>query len=259
MLLEVCETSSELSAGTLESCIRIKTIKPCCIDGCEKKISKLILRAVVCGSSFLFILSGTHCIKFRLILSKLLLDLLPHVFLLLPIEADSTGLVLHTVSLQKRRKSVRNARKHSLVAVLLSRLEHLPLLDDALGITYLSVREHMRMAIYQLVTEEVDNVHDVKILFLLSDLRIKDHMQKHISELLRKLTLLSLEDRVAEFIDLFNSLRTQRLVCLLPVPWTFLSQFIKHIQNPSERFQLFFSCMHNLYCFSCKDPSLRSG
>ena len=42
----------------------------------------------------------------------------------------------------------------------------------------------MRMTIYQLVTEEIDHINDIKMLFLFADLGIEKHMQKHVSQLL---------------------------------------------------------------------------
>ena len=83
------------------------------------------------------------------------------------------------------------------------------------------------------------------MLFLLTDIGIEQHMKPDIAKLLRKLVFFPLEDGIAELVDLLQGLGAKRLVCLLPVPWTFLSQFIKDVKNASESLKLLFSCMHN--------------
>ena len=59
-----------------------------------------------------------------------------------------------------------------------------------------------------------------------------------------------------KLIYLFNRLRAKRLIGLLSVPRTFLSQFIKHIEDPPECLQFFFSCMHvSVFIIQLTDPS----
>ena len=103
----------------------------------------------------------------------------------------------------------------------------------------------MRMAIYKLVTKEIDYINYIEALFFLADLGIEYHMEKYITQLLGQFIFLALKDRITLFIHLFQSLRTQRLIGLFPVPRALLSQFIQHIQYPSECLKFFLSCMHN--------------
>lgn len=111
----------------------------------------------------------------------------------------------------------------------------------------------MRMTIYQLVTQEIDDIDDIKMLFLLTDLRIEYDMQEHITKLLGKFMFLPFENGVAQFVYLFESLWTERFVCLFPVPWTFLPQLIQNIQYPAECLKFFFACMHLDFDFyTCK-------
>ena len=77
-------------------------------------------------------------------------------------------------------------------------------------------------------------------------------MEKNVAELFRQLAFFAFHYGIAKFIHLLYGLGTERLVCLLPVPWTFDSQFIKHIQNAAERLKFFFSCMH-IFCFRFLD------
>ena len=66
----------------------------------------------------------------------------------------------------------------------------------------------MRVTIYKLVTQEVYDIHNVKVLFLLSNLRIEDDMKKHVAEFFGKFTLFSFKDCVAQFIYFLNGLRS---------------------------------------------------
>ena len=138
MFFEICESSSEFRTSTFQSGIRIETVKSCRIDCCKEEISELVLGAVVCRSLLLLGLSRSHSIKLRLILAHFFLHLLPDILLLLPVKSDTASLVLHTICLQERWKPVRDSGQHAFVAILFSRLEHLPLLDHILGITHLS-------------------------------------------------------------------------------------------------------------------------
>ena len=108
----------------------------------------------------------------------------------------------------------------------------------------------MRMTIYQLVAQEIDDIHYIEMLLLLTNLGIKQHMKQHISKFLRKLAFLPFENGITEFIHLLQSLWAQRFVGLFPVPRALDPQFIQHIQNPSKCLQYFFSCMHSIVFFS---------
>ena len=81
----------------------------------------------------------------------------------------------------------------------------------------------MRMTIDKLITQEVDDINNIKMLFFLPYLGIEDHMKKHIAKFFGQLTFLTLQDGIAQLIYLLNGLRPQRFVCLLSVPRTFLT------------------------------------
>lgn len=92
----------------------------------------------------------------------------------------------------------------------------------------------MRVAVYQLVTQEIDYIGDIELALLLADLGIEDYMQEHIAELLGNVLRVLLHYGIAEFIYLLYSLGTQRLGGLFPVPRTFHAQFVQDVQYPAE-------------------------
>ena len=92
----------------------------------------------------------------------------------------------------------------------------------------------MRMTIYKFVTQEVDDIHYIIMLFFLAYLGIEKDMKQHITEFLRQFVFIACENGSIEFIHLFNGLRAKRLVGLLTVPRTFFPQFIEDVQNASE-------------------------
>ena len=83
-------------------------------------------------------------------------------------------------------------------------------------------------------------------------------MNQDITQLLGKFMFLSLEDCITKFINLLQSLRTELLVGLLPIPRALFPKFVKNIKYPSERLHFFFSCMHHMVWFSksCKVSDL---
>ena len=95
------------------------------------------------------------------------------------------------------------------------------------------------MTIYELVTQEVDHIHYVEMLFLLADLGIEKDMKENIAKFLGQFPFLTLEDGVAEFIYFLYGLRTQRLVGLLAVPWTFFPEFIKNFYDAGKSLLFF--------------------
>ena len=102
------------------------------------------------------------------------------------------------------------------------------------------------MAINQFITQEVDHVHNIKMLLFFTDLGIEKDMEEHISQLLGQLMFFTFKDGIAKFVHLLKGLWSEGLVCLLAVPRTFFSQFIQYIQDSTECLQFFFSSMHTL-------------
>ena len=95
VFLKISETTPELVTGLVEGCVRINPVKPSGIDSGEHEITKFLFGAVVCR---LFLVLGDsliHGLELGLKLSLFLLDLVPDLAFLFPVEAHSTGLVLH--------------------------------------------------------------------------------------------------------------------------------------------------------------------
>ena len=100
------------------------------------------------------------------------------------------------------------------------------------------------MAIYQLITQMVNHVGNVKLPLLIPHLGIENHVQEQISQFLADFVMVILENGIAEFISLLYGLRTQALVGLLAIPRAFHPKFVEYVQKPSESFQFLFSCIH---------------
>ncbi len=76
------------------------------------------------------------------------------------------------------------------------------------------------MAAHQFVGEQRDDVFDGETVFLPGDLGVKDHLQKHIAELLCDFFRVAVVEGIEQFIGLFEQAGLEREVGLLPVPGT---------------------------------------
>ena len=125
-----------------------------------------------------------HGIQFSLVFREFLAHLVPYLGLVLPVETDPTGLVLHGKGLQHGRHGIRHSGKHPLVAALLLGLHHFPVLGNGLGIRGLHVGEYMGVAENQLVANLVQHVPYVIPALFLGNPGVENYVQQHISELL---------------------------------------------------------------------------
>ena len=103
---------------------------------------------------------------------------------------------------------------------------------------------HMRVTKDELVATLIAYVSYIKHSVLAANLGIEDYMEEHISELLANLLVVVLDQSVTKLETLLYRIWAQRLVGLLGVPRTFLTQSVHHIKQASKSLQLFFSCAH---------------
>ena len=61
---------------------------------------------------------------------EFLAHFLPHVLSVFPVETHITGLVLNTIGLNQTGQRLRNARKHTLIAILFLQLDLFPILQN---------------------------------------------------------------------------------------------------------------------------------
>ena len=100
------------------------------------------------------------------------------------------------------------------------------------------------MAENQLVAQAVAHLLDVERPGLAAYLGIKEYVEQHVAQFLANILLVVTHQCVAEFVDFFDGVGAQALIGLLAVPRTFHPQFVEHIEQSPEGFQLFLSCMH---------------
>ena len=254
MFLKIGEPAAELCASFLQSGIRIQFVKPPGIYQSKNHIPKFILCPILRSIPRLVRFRSINGTEFPLEFAFLLLYLRPDILLLLPIKAHTASLVLDAVSLNHRRKRLRHSAEHPLVPVLLLGLEHLPVLHHILSRRHLSAGKYVRMAIYQLITQVVNDIGNIKLPLLIPHLGIENHVQEQISQFLADFVMVILENGIAEFISLLYGLRTQALVGLLAVPRAFNAEFVEYVQKPSESFQFLFPCIHifliNIFAFA---------
>jgi len=177
-------------------------------------------------------------------LIEFLLHFVPYLFALFPVEADVADFVLNPVRLHQRGQRVGHAFQDSLISAFLLQLQFFPVLFYLASGLSLSLAKDMGMAIDELLAEAVAYVLDVERPLLLAYLGIEDDMQQEVSQLFLDVLIIFPHQGFAQFIRLLDGIRPQAFVRLLPVPRTFHSQFVKHVQQTAERLHLFFSCMH---------------
>ena len=120
----------------------------------------------------------------------------------------------------------------------------LPVLFYLFGIVGLRVAEHVRMPEYQLVANAVRHVAQVERLLLGAHLRVEYHVQQQIAQLFADFVQVVVEDRVSQFVGLFDRVHPQRIERLLPVPRAFFPQFVHDVEQAADRFESF---IHSLF------------
>ena len=106
------------------------------------------------------------------------------------------------------------------------------------------------MAENHLLAKTLHNVRNIKLSPFLRYTGIEYNVKEHVTELLLNIAFRLLENGVAQFIDLLNSHRAERLHCLGSVPGTILPEFAHHIEYPAELRQLLLIGMY--HCLKAK-------
>jgi len=99
----------------------------------------------------------------------------------------------------------------------------------------------MRMTVYKLVAQKINDTFDVVIAVFFKNLGIKHDMQQDIAEFLGHILHLSRIDGVAQLVNFLYRIGTQRSHGLLPVPGTFGPEPVHYVKKPAESLFLPFS------------------
>ena len=99
------------------------------------------------------------------------------------------------------------------------RLELLPVAEDLVGVLApSSVAEHVRVAVHQLVDDPRDDVVDREAPLAPRELRLEDHLEEQVAELLAQRLAVARVDGVDDLARLFEHVLAERLERLLAVP-----------------------------------------
>ena len=195
---------------------------------------------------------GSHGVKLGAKFTHLLLNLVPNLLRLFPIEAHSASLILHRKRLKHGRRRIGDAGEHPLVAAFFLGFDGLPILGhlfrgQALAFGRTAIRsKDVRMAEDHLLAQFLCHVGNVVLTLLLCDFGIKDDVQKDVAQLFFQLFVVVGHNGIGQFINLLYRHRTQCINCLRLVPGTVLPKAVHNIQKASEGRQFFFSTVHKL-------------
>ena len=173
---------------------------------------------------------------------NLLVDLVPDILALLPVETHIACLVLNAVGLDERRQGLGHTGEHGLVAVLLLLLDLFPKQTDLASRLRLCLAIDMGVAEDEFVAQFVADVGNVEIALLAAYLGIEDNVQKHIAKFLAYLVGVLFDEGIAQFESLLYGVWAQALKGLLAVPGALLSEGVHHIQQTTESGQFLFFC-----------------
>ena len=162
--------------------------------------------------------------------SNLLINLVPNILTLIPVEAHVPCLVLNAVCFYERRKRGWHTRENSFVAIFLLLLHLFPELANLLTGVHMSLPIDMWMAEDEFVGLCVTHVCDIVVSLLRTNYSIEYDVLENISEFLTDFFLVAFHDGIAKFVSLFNGVRTKGVVCLFSVPRTFLSEIVENVQ-----------------------------
>ena len=107
------------------------------------------------------------------------------------------------------------------------------------------------MAEYQLVRLSVADIGYVKASLLRAYDAVEKHMLQDIAKLFAYLGSVVGQQGVTKLIGFLDGMGPERGVGLFPVPWTFLAEVVKDIQQTPESLQLLFTCMHIFFFVVC--------
>ena len=99
----------------------------------------------------------------------------------------------------------------------------------------------MRVAEDEFVGLFLTDICHVEVAFFLADKGIEANVHEYVAQFLADVLTVVFHQCVAQLKHLFDGVGPQALVGLFPVPGTFHTQTVEHIEEPSERFYFFFS------------------
>ena len=108
----------------------------------------------------------------------------------------------------------------------------------------------MRMTIYKLLAQTVAHISDIELPFFVAHLRIEHDVKQQVSQLFANFGMFVLQNSIAQLIHFLNRLRPQTLVGLFSVPRAFHPKFIQDVEQPPERIQFLFPCIHRIFVLS---------
>ena len=108
---------------------------------------------------------------------------------------------------------------------------------------------YVRVSEYEFVGKLVAHVGNVKLSFLVANLRIEANMEQHVAKLFADVRCVVLHQGICKLVSLLYGVWSQALVGLLPVPWTFLAKSVQNVNQSAKSRHFFFSRMHNIKNF----------
>ena len=95
------------------------------------------------------------------------------------------------------------------------------------------------MAVDQLVAQGIGHITEIERALFLAQLRIENHMQQQVAQLLLDSLHIVRRDGIGQFVGLLDRVAAQRVESLLPVPRTFAAERVHHLQQACRGFQTF--------------------
>ena len=108
----------------------------------------------------------------------------------------------------------------ALAPARLGGLELLPVDEHLVGAGDLHLAEHVRMAVDELLDEPSGDVVDVPAALVGGDLRMEDHLEQHVAELVADRGVVARVDRLDQLVRLLQQVPGEGAVGLLGVPRT---------------------------------------
>ncbi len=173
-------------------------------------------------------------------LPQLLLDFFPGLVSVRKLEPHARCLFLHPLGPQQSRQLGRHPIEHRgllRLAVLLPLLDLFPGGRHRIRVARCRVPEDMRVAPDKLIRFCLNHVRERKSPALLRNNGVKEHVQKHVAQLLRQFVPVSMVDGRHHLVGLLNKQVLCRLVGLLPVPRAVAPQLLNDGRQVRVRLQ----------------------
>ena len=107
---------------------------------------------------------------------------------------------------------------HQRIALLFLGLDHLPIGEDLCTVLYADVTEHVRMTMYHLCRNVVNDLTHCKAIALRLDLCMENDLEQQISQLLLQKGGILVVDRLDHLVGFLDQLRADAVVILLTIP-----------------------------------------